>query len=245
MKHIACPVCDCGTTRFVGDVDFAKTCEDHKGAKPFAHASRLIEYRQCMNCGVTFAPWMLTWPRDRFAREVYDADYLKADPEADGTRARQNAAALLGAFRLVRPRAHLDYGGGDGTLSKVLREAGWNSESYDPLYDERRPQGTYDLITAFEVIEHVPDVDALLADLAALSRPDTVLMCTTLLHDATKRITDSWYVAPRNGHVMIHSRASLRWMLGKAGFVVASDDVGSHTALRGAVPDWYRVAAHG
>ena len=242
---VLCPVCDCDTSRHVGDVDFAKTCEDHKGVKPFPPAARPIEYRQCMQCGATFAPWMVGWPRERFAREVYDDAYLRADPEADGTRARQNAAALLAAFPLVRPRAHLDYGGGDGTLARVLRDAGWQSSSFDPLYDDRRPDGTFDLITAFEVIEHVPDVKALVADLVALSGPDTVLICTTLLHEPTRTVTDSWYVAPRNGHVVIHSRDSLRWMLGAAGYVLASDHVGSHTAHRRALPNWYQAAAHG
>lgn len=242
MKHPSCPVCDCSTTRHLGDVDFNRTCEDEKAA-PFPSAKRPIEYRQCWRCGVSFAPWMLTWPRDRFAREVYNEDYRKADPEADGTRARLNAAAILATYRLMQPRAHLDYGGGDGALSRILRESGWTSASFDPMVDDRRPEGTYDFITAFEVIEHVPDVDAFMADILALSGPDTVLMCSTLLHDGVANIVDSWYVAPRNGHVMIHSRDSLRWMLGKAGFVIASSNTGNHVAHRATVPDWYRLAA--
>ena len=61
---------------------------------------------------------------------------------------------------------HLDYGGGRGLLSDLLREKGWRSESYDPFVDRSvslQDLGPFDLVTAYEVFEHVPDVRRLVA----------------------------------------------------------------------------------
>lgn len=245
MRRPPCQVCGNRTYRHVGDVDFNKTCEDARG-RVFPPSTTAIEYRECTECGVAFAPWMLTWARERFVAEVYNDEYVRADPDAAGKRATANAAQLLARLRLTPPTAHLDYGGGDGALAKHLRAAGWSSCSYDPLYDATRPPGKYDLITAFEVVEHVPDVAALLADLDALAAPNAVLVFTTLLHDAVppKRLADWWYLAPRNGHVMVHTRRSLIAMLARIGFMLLpSADNGAHTACRATVPEWYRIAS--
>ncbi len=238
MKHDPCPVCRGTTTVRAGEVDANKTCEDHKGSPPFAPAGWTVDYRQCMDCGLTYAPWMLSWSPDRFARDIYNAAYLDADPDASGSRAENNAAMLMARFRMIDPGRHLDYGGGDGTLSRILREAGWKSESYDPFHGDERPSGRFDLITAFEVIEHVADVQRFVDDVRSMSEEKAGFWGTTLLHDGVKDVTKSWYVAPRNGHVMIHTRKSLGRLLNKAGYLLSNNDQLMHRAYRSEVPSW-------
>jgi 2-polyprenyl-6-hydroxyphenyl methylase/3-demethylubiquinone-9 3-methyltransferase len=55
---------------------------------------------------------------------------------------------------------HPDYRGGNGALSLILNEDGSQSSSYDPFpkSDVCLMQfAQFDLITAFELFEHVPD----------------------------------------------------------------------------------------
>ena len=59
---------------------------------------------------------------------------------------------------------HLDYGGGNGLLSNFLSDKGWTSKSYDPFPKSQaliEGLGTFNLITAFEVFEHVPPLKIL------------------------------------------------------------------------------------
>jgi 2-polyprenyl-3-methyl-5-hydroxy-6-metoxy-1,4-benzoquinol methylase len=63
---------------------------------------------------------------------------------------------------------HLDYGGGNGLLSEALAQQGWESSSYDPFPSNGMAVdklGKFNFITAFEVFEHVPDIDRLMANL--------------------------------------------------------------------------------
>jgi len=51
-------------------------------------------------------------------------------------RPTNNAEVLVELFGSQKDKImHLDYGGGNGLLSKLLREEGWNSASYDPFVD--------------------------------------------------------------------------------------------------------------
>ena len=103
--------------------------------------------------------------------------------------------------------------------------------------------GAFDLITAYEVFEHVPDVDALMATIASLLQPGGMVLFTTLLSDgqisADQRLT-WWYAAPRNGHISLFSRRSLGLLTAKHGFQFGSFSDGFHALWR-TPPVW---AAH-
>jgi 2-polyprenyl-3-methyl-5-hydroxy-6-metoxy-1,4-benzoquinol methylase len=111
----------------------------------------------------------------RLQRKIYNDQYVLVDPDYVEARPRINAAnmvAMLGDK--ASGLKHLDYGGGGGLLSKLLGEAGWRSSSYDPFVDRDtavESLGQFDLITSFEVFEHVPDPHQLMKSLRTLWRP--------------------------------------------------------------------------
>jgi 2-polyprenyl-3-methyl-5-hydroxy-6-metoxy-1,4-benzoquinol methylase len=100
--------------------------------------------------------------------------------------------------------------------------------------------GKFDLITAFEVFEHVPDVDMLMSDLRALLAPGGIVLFSTLLSDGQilqNRRLDWWYASPRNGHISLFSRASLVLLAKRHGYTYGDMNYLFHF-LWTTIPDW-------
>lgn len=235
-------MCDGATVRHAR-VDLSKSCVEGRGIV-IPPSGIAIDYRLCLECGFCFSPTMCRWTLDQFKELVYNDSYSQVDPDHVVLRPTANANLLQSMFpNLPSTVSHLDYGGGMGLLSDLMRDIGWNSRSYDPFFDEGLPVaqlGKFDLITAFEVFEHVPNVNALMADLESLVTANGVILFSTLLSDGeigSNRPLTWWYASPRNGHISLFSRRSLEIVAGRAGFAVASASSGRHVFWR-TVPAW-------
>lgn len=242
---MACPVC--GSRCFVHDVmDFNISYKESAGKFP-PLCGRPVYYSTCEKCAFTFSPDMYTWSTKDLSEHVYNDDYVLIDPEYVEQRPRSNAAliqSLFGASKNIL--RHVDYGGGNGKLSAILRDAGWRSISYDPFdssFDIGSMRQTFDLVTAFEVFEHAQDVNKLMADLRTLSNAQTLVLFSTLVSDG--RIDPHgrlnwWYISPRAGHISLFSRKSLDMLATKHKLKLASFNAGLHV-LFDTIPAW---AAH-
>jgi len=244
MSTPRCPVCRKPTVP-LGAVDFNRNCGESRGIRLPA-AGRQVAYVICRGCGFAFAPEFAAWTADDFARDIYNDGYATVDPDHREVRPRANAETLVGMFPGdARPVRHLDYGGGAGRMSEILRAAGWDSACHDPFFagGTSEPAGTYDLITCFEVFEHVTDPRALAARLDALLAPDGLMLVSTLVSDgqiAPGKPLTWWYAAPRNGHVSLHSRESLDRLASRQGWRFASFSPESHVFWRGEFPAFAR-----
>ena len=243
--RIDCPVCD-GRCAAAGTLDFNKSCEELRG-KVLPRSGIGVRYFACGDCGFCFAPGMYGWTAEELARKVYNDAYTSIDPDWEEVRPRNNAVVLHEAFGNRAPSIrHLDYGGGNGLLVRILAGKGWNSLSYDPYVDREKrlaDLGRFDLVTAFEVFEHVQDVQALVRDLASLLVDDGVVLFSTLLSDGEivpGQPLTWWYAAPRNGHISLYSSRSLAFLGAAAGFSFASLQENFHAFWK-RVPPW---AAH-
>lgn len=240
-----CPVCGAACA-LLDVVDLNKSCEEGNGLF-LPLSGEAVYYALCGDCGFCHAPQMWRWPMAEFEAKIYNADYLQVDPHYLDARPRAAAADLVAMFgQPAKAIRHLDYGGGHGLLSRLLNEAGWTSLSYDPFIDtalDLSTAGRFDLITAYEVFEHVPDVDRLMADLSALLAPGGMVLFSTLLSDGQlkpRQRLDWWYAAPRNGHISLYSRASLQILAAKNGWTLGSFSDAFHL-FYSTVPPW---AAH-
>ena len=120
-------------------------------------------------------------------------------------------------------------------LARALAEEGFHATTYDPLTAfSSRPQGRFDLITCFEVMEHLPFPDRTLADINHLLAEEGVLLFSTLTQPANfdELGLRWWYVGPRNGHVSLYSRRSLAILFEKCGMVLVSLTDLVHMAFR-------------
>ncbi len=204
-----CKVCGAAAAPF-GEADANRSCEDRDGFAPFPPTGRAIRYEECTACGFVFTTAFDALSDAELGAAIYNADYAKADPEFAEVRPRYLAGAIATALAPFPGLALLDYGGGAGRMAALLREAGFAATCYDPYFDTgSRPEGQrFPLVTAFEVLEHSRDPLATLRDALRFAEPDAALLCSTGLRPAGAGM--EWgYIAPRNGHVSLHTAASL------------------------------------
>ena len=228
-----CPICN-GKAIAFDVVDFNKSCEENRG-RFFPLSGKSIYYYQCHSCQFTFAPEFANWSEQDFAREIYNDQYIDHDPDYLERRPQQNFQLIESLFKDQKAAIrHLDYGGGNGALSALLKASGWSSSTYDPFSSEKNSLeglGQFNLITAFEVFEHASDSNQLMSQLTKLKTDDGLILFSTLTSDGViephKRLT-WWYASPRNGHISLHSKRSLALLASRFNLHLGHFSAGLH-----------------
>lgn len=241
-QTFSCPVCT-GNAPALDVVDFNKNCLEPQGH--FLPLARLpVYYHMCDNCDHVFSPDFWEWEDRDFAQKIYNDDYFSLDPDYLETRPVGNAKLLLQLFGAHSSSiAHLDYGGGNGQLSRYLQQHGWNSTSFDPFPQtpfEPNHLGRFNLITAFEVFEHVPHPQQLLTNITQLMSESCLVLFSTLTSDnSLKRNAriDWWYCSPRNGHINLFTRKSLSLLGAQHQLKFGSINEGLH-CYANQIPTW-------
>lgn len=149
-------------------------------------------------------------------------------------------ARILAGERISDGR-FLDWGGGYGTFTRMMRDRGFNFFHADAYCDnlfarglEDEPEARYDLITAFEVFEHLGDPFADLVSTA--ERTDRLLFSTGILPDPVPAVEEWWYYGPEHGqHITIHTVESLRILGERLGFQLTTNGINLHLFHRKAL----------
>ena len=239
----SCKICG-GEAPLYGVVDFHRSCEI-ANVEQLPLSSLPIYYRRCIACSFLFTDAFDDWSDADFKTHIYNDGYLALDPDYAAKRPNINAGTIERLFGAHRAQIRvLDYGGGNDVLCSVLRGAGYPiAVTYDPFTADhaRRPEGTFDLVTCFETLEHMPDPMAgIAAMLANLAEPGLVLFSTLLQPQGFDQVgLNWWYVGPRNGHVSIFSRNALAFAWKHHGYHTASFSDNLHLAFR-TLPDFAR-----
>jgi SAM-dependent methyltransferase len=209
VNPIVCKCCG-GTAEPFASVDFSRTCEDQP-TPVFPPTGEAVPYYRCATCSFLFTPHFDGLTQEQMAAKIYNSQYVMADPGFVEARPRYFAAMLQDAIGPAKGAVTaLDFGGGNGQFATLMREAGFvDFASYDPFFGSAAaPASSHDLVTAFEVMEHTRDPIGTFREVLALLRPDGALLFSTMLQP--RRLDANWwYMAPRNGHVSLHSRRSL------------------------------------
>ncbi len=224
-----------------GAADFAKSGIDAERGPVLPPAGWSVDYFRCRSCGFLFSDFLDDWSQDRLKHEIYNEDYLRFDPEFAGERPERTAGMLEQLFGAHKTSRILDYGGGDGALTRRLRARGFTDvHSLDPFHGDAAPvTGRFDVMVCVEVFEHLTRPDAALAASRTLLKPEGVLIFSTQLqpYDIGQCGTSWWYLAPRNGHVSLHSRRSLEILARRHGLSFGSFNPNLHMAWQ-RLPDF-------
>ncbi len=259
-KHLYAPdavpaetVCKCcgGASVVVALLDAGRSGVDARAGRAQQTLSgQAVYYYRCTDCGFTFTRAFDHWSADDFAQRIYNADYPRHDPAygqaGEGERGERTAADVIGQFGAYAAQlAVLDWGSGEGSFAASMRRHGFaRVDEYDPFVAgaATRPQGRYDMVTCFEVMEHTLDPLALVADLASHRASDGAILISTLC--CSKQVVDfgleNWhYCVPRNGHISFMAPQALMVCAQQQGLVSHSFSAGAHVMFdAAAVPVW-------
>ena len=234
LRSVLCKVCGDASTLF-GVVDFHKSCEEARGRR-LALSGCPVYYRRCGQCGFVFTDAFDGWSQEEFQQRIYNADYVLVDPDFVEARPAGNARLVAESFAGARTMMRiLDYGGGAGLLAERLRSEDFDAATYDPFSQfNTLPDERFDLITCFEVMEHVPWPRAAVGTIAGLLKEEGAILFSTLVQPETfvREGLGWWYAAPRNGHISLYSTAALALLFKPLGMRVVSFNAALHMAYR-------------
>jgi len=216
------------------------------GVPSEAAVARGLALRRCGDCGLA---WRRGFPDAPALAALYGDDYLERwgihSPERRAAvRAMKEAShrPFLAAIARHRPGGRLlDLGCALGFLLGVAREAGFDAYGLDlnaaavadarrefgdrvhagPLDDTAFPGVRFDAITLIDVLEHVPDPEALLETLASRLAPEGVI--AAVLPDAgslTARLFGRRWPHYNEEHLFYWSASNLRTFLQERGWRV-------------------------
>lgn len=211
-------------------------------AAHFSHARILdrhtVEYFRCSNCGFvqTEEPYWL------------DEAYSDAINRADVGLVRRNlrqakiVKAVITAF--FNPGGKfIDYGGGYGLLARLMRDVGFDFYRYDAHCEnifakdfeaENAGKGKYELLTAFEVFEHLVNPLDEIRKMLGFSR--NIFFVTQLLPATTPKPDEWWYYGLDHGqHVSFYTRKSLSVIADAFSLHLSSDGVSRHMLTAGKI----------
>jgi hypothetical protein len=134
-----------------------------------------------------------------------------------------NVTTAIVAAERLRGGRFLDFAGGYGTLTRMMRDRGLDFRHDDPLCENIFAVGfegsldeRYDLITAVEVLEHLADPVASLTPVALCT--DLMLVTTQVLPSPPPR-PGSWdyYLEDAGQHVTLYTVEGLKALAGALG----------------------------
>jgi methyltransferase family protein len=131
----------------------------------------------------------------------------------------------------------LDYAGGYGLFTRLMRDKGFNFYNTDNfcqnLFAEHfdlngLPPGTaFELVTAFEVLEHLSDPIGEIKNILKFS--DNLIFSTELQPANQEDLSDWWYLSPETGqHIAFYNTASLEYIANLLGYNFYTDGKSLH-----------------
>lgn len=228
MRAPVCCCCDSATVHFASAIVL----------------NRLeVNYFRCVQCGLvrTEEP---TWLAEAYSRPIAAMDV--------GLLQRSLVLADVTELvvRFLPPNSRgLDWAGGYGVLTRLLRDRGILFHHHDPYTEsifadglQGNPREQWRIITLFEVFEHLSNP---MGDLVPLCMSSPVLLFTTeLLPDPAPGPNEWWYYTLESGqHVTFYTIDSLAALAERLGMQFITDGKNVHAFYRrGALPRRARAA---
>lgn len=182
-----------------------------------------VQYYQCPTCAFIYtdSPYWLP--------EAYSGNNAIVD--IDTGIMQRNVTDVLLVNMLVKlcfsaGKYFLDWGGGYGIFTRMMRDLGYNWLWYDKYSENLVARGfeycdfaesgkreKIDLITAFELFEHFDNPLKEIEELLSVSK--NIVFSTEIYDDdfVYKNLKDWWYYAPQTGqHIGFYSKKTLEYL---------------------------------
>ena len=189
------------------------------------------DYFECLKCGC------LQIPNPYWLNEAYCDEGKPIAVNPDGGRFCRNFSAYMRLRALEDaglfggPLHVLDYGGGSGILTSMLRLAGRECSHFDPycpvpLFEPERafltpeaiPMSSFNAVVALEVFEHLCNPLDVIRSLAGYLEPGGTIVLSTGLYKPGVHSEDWPYLSRLAGqHVTFYTRKAIRIIADIAG----------------------------
>lgn len=191
---------------------------------------------QCEKCGLAF-----THPQPEALEEQYDASYFDLYRKRHEFRLKRGDARLRRVELIKAPGRLLDIGCSLGYFVEAANARGWKASGVEissyaaeqarkigldvktgVLEDARYPDGAFDCVTMWDVLEHVPDPTKHMLEVRRVLTKDGLVVIGTpnLGHLLFKIKRERWrHLKPRE-HIFYFQRSSIARLLRKTGFDV-------------------------
>jgi hypothetical protein len=196
------------------------------------------DYFECRNCGFiqTEKPYWLT---ESYQSAITDLDIGLLYRNIQFS---EDLESFLSKDVIDPGGRFIDYGGGYGTFVRLMRDKGFDFYRQD-IYCQNlfakhfdisdiETVKKFELLTAFEVFEHLDDPKAELEKMLALS--DNIFFSTLLLPSNKPNPDTWWYFAPETGqHISFYTKKSLEIIAQKYNLNFYSNGSSLHMFLKG------------
>jgi len=171
-----------------------------------------VTYSRCDNCGLveTEKPY---WLAESYSEAIARSDLGLASRNVDLARKTRLLLSLL----FGNAKKFVDYGGGYGLFVRLMRDRGFDFYRFDTYCPNIFAKGFevgsdavgFDLLTAFEVFEHLSDPVGELTTM--LSMAPTIVLTTDLIPRLNPpKPHEWWYYATDSGqHVTLYTQEAL------------------------------------
>jgi hypothetical protein len=198
-----------------------------------------VQYFKCPNCGFlqTQKPY---WLKESYSDAISISD--------TGIMVRNNNLAKIAATILSlvcdKSGTFLDYGGGYGIFTRLMRDKGFDFYWYDKYatnlaargFEGKVENNRYTAVTSFENFEHFENPLKEIENIFSLT--DTVLFSTELVPKQTPKPNEWWYYCLEHGqHISLFSKESLEYIAEKYGYFLISNNQNLHIFSKKKISD--------
>lgn len=200
----------------------------------------LMPYYQCTNpqCNFLHTDYLDNLSEEEVSKMYDEHTFADSKGRANLPLDKVNLAKVI----LPDVNKVLDIGCGEGYGVSTLRQAGFEAYGYDVMSPKVCNQyittgslnsitGTYDVITAIEVLEHLADPIDVCNRIARHVKKGGIFAFSTHTFEPNKHDANWWYL-DIIGHISLHTRSSLRLLAEMTGFQVVTDVFATHVWIR-------------
>jgi hypothetical protein len=204
-----------------------------------------VQFYHCDACGLLRSerPW---WLQEAYGDAIAETDCGLVARNIEIVRLLR----ILLAFRMPSEGRLLDHAGGYGLLVRMLRDHGFDAWWSDPFCQNLFARGfegdsrPYQVLTLFEVIEHLHEPLEHLEELITRHRPELIVLSTTT-YVGRPPTPDAWgYYAFETGqHVTFYQERTLHRLASRLGLVCERLGMIRVFSKAGVIPAWMRWIA--
>jgi len=236
---VRCPLCDADRYRVRYDSTLTEAIDPQRHytstSREFGRFGRIVE---CRSCGIVY---MNPRPHHLAVQDAYgDVEDVRYVEEEEG-RVATFSDSLAHVRRFAPSGRLLDVGCHVGTFIELAQDAGFEVAGVEPsrwaakraearvdgpvhvgvVEDAPLPEGAYDVVTMWDVIEHLPDPASTLRAVHSALRPGGVFAVTTMDVEALfPRVAGRFWPWYMQMHLVYFSRRTLGELLRSCGFEV-------------------------